>query len=180
MDSRRTNLRLSSGILMLVNFLFTGKPLPGGPPGGAGGASGHQQQGAPPGPGQYPPQMRGAYPPNSAAMSGQSISQPSGPTPTLNELLRGGATAPGGAAPPGMSHGHRYPPPGGYEHGSYNGPSHGKSEYPPGSSWQGGPPPPPSNSRPPVNSYGHPPPPNYPPQAVYRQVRRFMFVNMVH
>ncbi|ODM95637.1 hypothetical protein Ocin01_11044 [Orchesella cincta] len=62
-------------------------------------AIGAQQQQPPPGSGQYPPQqMRSNYPP-----TGQSISQPTGPTPTLNQLLQpGGSAAAGGAS--GLEH----------------------------------------------------------------------------
>ena len=123
--------------------------------------------------------MRTGYPPNPSGMTGQSISQPSGPTPTLNQLLQssGGAAGSSGAGPGGapvMGH-PRYPPPpsGGYDHPSYNVPPHSKADYP-GSGWPSGPPPPPS-SRPPV-SYGHPPPPGQhlmqqpQQQPMYRQV----------
>lgn len=129
----------------------------------------------------------GGYPPTGPGMSGQTISQQTGPTPTLNSLLQpggagggaggsaggAGATAPPGAAPPSMpghNSPHRYPPPpGGYEYNSHNMPPHSKSDYPAGpQGW----PPPGSNQRPPVNAgYGHPPPPSFQQQqAMYRQV----------
>jgi len=138
-----------------------------------GGSSGGQQPQPPPGHGYPPGQLRASYGASpSGGMTGQSISQPSGPTPTLNQLLQSsGGANPGasGSTPP-----HRYPPPPptGYEHPSYNVPPHSKSEYTPGpTGW----PPPPSN-RPPVNSYGHPPPFQQQQQPMYRQVR-FIYLN---
>jgi len=107
-----------------------------------------------PGGGSYPV-GRGGYP-------GQSISQPAGPTPTLNQLLQSS-----GGANPGNSS--RYPapgpPPGSYDpHNPYS-----KADYNQGpTGW------PPPSPRPPISSYAHPPPPPFQQQQpLYRQVRQF-------
>lgn len=144
-----------------------------------------------------PPQhnMRPSYhggPPNSMGthLGGPPQQPPSGPTPTLNQLLQssGGGTNPmgngptsgsnnvgsgGGANSGGAGH-QRYPSTSGYEHtNSYPVPPHplktDSSQYPPApSGWpptqdRQGPPPPH------VNNY-HPPPQHMDQQSMYRQV----------
>lgn len=129
-----------------------------------GGAVGQQPQQQVGGHGYPPGQLRGSY-----GVGGTSISGPSGPTPTLNQLLQssGGANAGASGSTPPSSH--RYPPPPGpptgYEHPQQYNP-HSKSEYTPGpTGW-----PPPPSTRPPINSYGHPPPFQQQQQPIYRQV----------
>jgi len=190
--------------------MITGKPVSsnGGPPPGAG----LNQIGSPPGgPGQYPPQMSGPAgqhnmrgyhqgpPQNSLGGHGGPHQQaPTGPTPTLNQLLQssGGGSSGGGANSSGSASGGggasggaghpRYPPTTGYEHSnSYGVTPHPlkteqQQQYPPGAGgWPAGPPPPQQSDRlgpppPQVNNYGHPPPQHMldQQQAMYRQVRR--------
>lgn len=168
--------------LWLTNYLhdsqLTGKPMPG--PGGAPGpnVSGlPQPHGYPPGPGGMRPNYPGGGGMGGGVPGQQSISQqPSGQTPTLNQLLQSPGGANAGAS--GSTGGHRYPPPpAGYEHGSYpqNPPNHAKADY----SQQGPTGWPPAN-RPPPNSYAHPPPPPFqqqPQQPMYRQVRTLQIIH---
>ena len=186
-------------------------PSNGGPPPGAG----INQIGGPPsGPGQYPPpqmggppgqhNMRGYHqgPPNSMGGHGGAHQQPpTGPTPTLNQLLQssggnsGGGpnsgSVSGGGASGGAGH-PRYPPTTGYEHSnSYGVSPHPlkteQQQYPPGpGGWPSGPPPTQSDRQgpppPQVNNYGHPPPQHMvdQQQSMYRQVCQvitFIFVD---